>query len=100
MTDRLVRADNVISRRIGDEIVLIRDDAQATHVLNKTAAIIWEMCDGQLDVDEIATRLSDRFAVAFDEVRADTRELIDKLVRAGVLYPSRETSRKKESQSL
>ncbi len=100
MTDRLVQADNVISRRIGDEIVLIKDDGKATHVLNKTAAAIWELCDGQLGLDEIAARLCERFEVAFDEARADTAEFIDKMARAGILNHCGEAAGSGECQHL
>ncbi len=89
----VVQAKNVIWRRIGDDIVVIKDDGLSTHVLNKMAAIIWEMCDGECGIDEIAAHLCERFDVSFEEARADVREIIEKLTKAGIMNQSEETSR-------
>jgi hypothetical protein len=85
ISNRIVKAEDVIWRRIGDDIVAIKDDGLATHVLNKTAAIIWEMCDGNCGIDEIAAKLCERYDVSLEEARADTRETIENLTRAGII---------------
>jgi PqqD family protein of HPr-rel-A system len=99
--NRVIQASNIISRRIGDEIVLIKDDGKATHVLNKTAAAIWEMCDGEHNLDEIANRMCERFDVSFEEVRGDIEEIIDRLMQAGILSQSGEPpAETEESQTI
>jgi hypothetical protein len=35
----VARAEDVISRRIGDEMVVLKNTADSTHILNKTAGI-------------------------------------------------------------
>lgn len=85
MVSRLVQAEDVIWRRIGEEIVVIKDDGLATHVLNKTAAFIWEMCDGGCGIDEITTRLCERFDVSSEEASADVREITEKLMHLGIM---------------
>lgn len=89
---RIVQAEDVIWRRIGDEIVVIKDDGLATHVLNKTAAFIWEMCDGKCGIDEITSRLCERFDVSFDEASTDVREIIEKLIELGIMNQTEETA--------
>lgn len=79
MGSRLIKAEDIISRQIGDEIVVLRDDGLSVHVLNKTAAHVWEMCDGNHELDEIALSLCKRFAVAFAEASADVQDTISKL---------------------
>ena len=64
MNDRMVKAEDVIWRQIGDEIVIIRDNGLSTHVLNKTASYIWEMCDGTCDVNAITESICERFDAA------------------------------------
>jgi pyrroloquinoline quinone biosynthesis protein D len=86
--NRIIQAGDVISRRIGDEIVVIKEDGSATHVLNKTAAAIWELCDGEHSLDDIAARLCERFEITFDEVRRDTGEIIDRWLELGILGQS------------
>ena len=85
ISNRMIQAENIIWRRIGDDIVIIKDDGLATHVLNKTAAYIWELCDGKRGIDEIAASLYERYDVSPEEALADTRETIENLTKAGIL---------------
>jgi len=83
--NRMVQADNIIWRRIGDDVVIIKDDGLATHVLNKTAAYIWELCDGKRGIDDITASLCERYDVSPEEARADIMETIVNLTKAGVI---------------
>ena len=83
--NRMVQAENIIWRRIGDDLVIIKDDGLATHVLNKTAAHIWELCDGKRGIDEIAASLCECYDVSPEEALADTKETIENLTKAGIL---------------
>ena len=81
----VARAEDTIWRQIGNEIVVIKDDGLATHVLNKTAAFIWEMCDGKTGIDEITGQLCERFDVSFEVAHADVTEIIEKLIQIGIM---------------
>jgi len=85
IADRMIQAEDVIWRRIGDDIVVIKDDGQSTHILNKTAALIWELCDGKRGIEDIAASLCERYEVTLEEARADTRETIESLTKAGII---------------
>lgn len=87
--ERLTRAEDVIWRRVDDKIVVIKDDGLAIHVLNKTAAMIWEMYDGERSVDEIAQQLVERFEVPFDEACRDIEEIVEKLIKIGLMKQAR-----------
>jgi hypothetical protein len=81
------RVAEVIWRRIGDEVVIISEDGQSTHVLNKTAAEIWEASDGSTGIAEIADRLCDRFDVSFEQASRETADFVNKLVQLGIMNP-------------
>ena len=85
MESSVVRAEDIIWRRIGDEIVVIKDDGLSVHLLNKTAALIWEMCAETCEPDNIAAKLCERFAVSLDEARADVEDIMGKLEKNGLL---------------
>ncbi len=85
MEKLLTRNENIIWRKIGDEIVLLKNDGLAVHVLNKTAAHIWEKCDGKSDIDTIAASLCDRFEVTADEARGDILDTVQKLEGMGLV---------------
>jgi hypothetical protein len=81
----LRRADNSIWREIDGEVAIIKDDGMAIHVLNKTAARIWEMCDGTLGPNEIAARLCERYDVSFERASADVAKALASMVEKGLL---------------
>lgn len=90
----VIQAKDVIWRRIGDEIVVIKDDGLSSHVLNKTAAFIWDMCDGNYEIDEICARLCERFEVSYEEACTDVREIIRVLTKLGIVKYTKALSRK------
>jgi hypothetical protein len=85
MSIYIARAEEVIWRRIGEEVVVIKDDGLSTHVLNKTAGFIWELADGKLSIDDIVARLCERFEVSSEEARVDVEQLIAKLAAIKLL---------------
>ena len=87
MNDRMVKAEDVIWRQIGDEIVIIRDNGLSTHVLNKTAGHIWEMCDGTCDVNAITESMCERFDVPASQANTDVIATINQLSEKGLLNP-------------
>ena len=85
--NRITIAKDIIWRRIGDEIAvtIFKDDVNALHILNKTAAHIWEMCSDNNDPDKITTSLCERFDVTVEEAKADVLDTIHKLVELNLL---------------
>jgi hypothetical protein len=82
---RFDKVSEAIWRQIGDEVVILMDDGLSTHVLNKTAACIWEACDGVTEMDDIVSNMCQRFDVEKEQALEDTEELVEKLIKAGVL---------------
>lgn len=80
-----VQNKEVIWRRVGDTVVVIKEDGLSSHTLNKTAAYIWELCDGTRDINEIANNIHERFEVEFKIAYTDTETTIEELVRAGIM---------------
>jgi hypothetical protein len=61
MTDVLVRADGLDVNEVPDGYVIYQTDADRVHYLNKTAAIVFELCDGERGTNDIVTRVSQMF---------------------------------------
>ena len=85
MAKRVAQSRDVIWRRIGDDIVVIKEDGLSTHVLNKMAAFIWEMCDGKCGIDEITSKICEHFDVSFEEAHADVNNIVKVLTKASIL---------------
>jgi len=88
MTNNALKVDELIWRRIGDEIVIITPDGLATHILNKTAACVWELCDGQHGMPEMANDICQRFEVSNEQARADVDEVVGQLLGLGLVTDS------------
>ncbi len=57
--------------------------------LNQIAAIIWELCDGTRNFDEILVQLSSEFSVAEEDIRQDVSEVLLELTEKGALCVGR-----------
>jgi hypothetical protein len=88
ITNRVTQSEDVISRRVGNEMVVLKSDANAAHILNTTAAAIWELCDGQHSLDEIAASICDRFEVSFEQARGDIEQIIGRFIKVGIVNES------------
>lgn len=86
-----IKQKDVIWRRVGDTIVVIKEDGLSSHILNKTAAFIWELCDGTLDTGEIAERMQERFEVSPELAKSDAEKIINELTRAGIMNTAKGT---------
>jgi hypothetical protein len=77
------RAD-VELRIVGREAILHDPVAAKTHVVNATAARVWELCDGRS-----LTALVDEFATGYGrapaDLRPDVQRIVDHFARLGLL---------------
>lgn len=78
MGNTLLRNESVVWRKLDGKAVIIGADAQSVYTLNKTATRIWELCDGNKTIDEIAADICEKFDVTSEEAQADVRDTIMK----------------------
>ncbi len=71
------KAQDVVSERIDDELVVYDQATQTAHCLSSEAALVWEHCDGRVSQSELARRL----ALA----PAAVRRAVDALSECGLL---------------
>jgi len=61
-----LRKDGILSRKLGDEWMLYDPAAGAVHIINGTAEFVWNLCDGQHDLDDIAGQLRGAYQVRME----------------------------------
>ena len=79
MTEVLVRAEGLDVNEVPDGYVIYQTEADRVHYLNKTAAIVFELCDGARGADDIVARVSKLFEVegkAENEIQACLQSLL------------------------
>ncbi len=70
-----------------DGYIVYQTEQDRVHYLNKTAAIIFEFCDGKREPDDVVVRVAKAFELgpsAHDEIRAG----LDSLVKEGLVLSS------------
>lgn len=94
-TSRPKRRAGVRAKDIGGETILYDTDREAIHVLNATAGVVWELCDGSHSVQEIAGRLAEAFEATDDaglDVESDVVDVLATLAKRGLLAGPAEES--------
>jgi hypothetical protein len=79
--EKLRPSDDVISRRVGDESVLVHLQSNTMYSLNSTGARAWELLSEGHDQEMIETTLSDEYGIDRAEARRELETLIDDLKR-------------------
>ena len=62
------RDDRLVVRELPDEVLVYDLESHAAHCLNHTAALVWQHCDGERTVADIATALEPELGEVDDEV--------------------------------
>jgi Coenzyme PQQ synthesis protein D (PqqD) len=79
MTEVLVRAQGLDVNEVPDGYVIYQTEADRVHYLNKTAAIVFELCDGARGADDILARVGQMFELegtADGEIEACIQSLL------------------------
>ena len=74
-----------ILRQMDGETLLYRHSLKKTIYLNESAAAVWQLCDGERTVQQVADILADAYPEARAKVVADVNDVIDDLYREGAL---------------
>lgn len=77
---------SVIVKQMGAETVLFDPESGAVHTLNPTARLIWQLCDGQHSLEDMAKALMQDFRVGDGvEVSHDVKETVERFRQEGLL---------------
>lgn len=72
------RKSEITAKDIGGETLLYGSDQKILHVLNSTAKLIWDLCDGQHSIAEIEQSLRSNFSVPPDhDVMVDVEKTLE-----------------------
>ncbi|MBU4189455.1 MAG: PqqD family protein [Candidatus Thermoplasmatota archaeon] len=84
--EKLIRNKDSISRKIENEILVFNQISKQYYILNETAALVWELSDGQHTIDEIVRGVMDECVDAEAEiVRKDVIETVNGMRKLKIL---------------
>jgi hypothetical protein len=85
-TTRPVRKPGITVKDTGGETLLYGAEGEAIHILNPTAHLIWELCDGEHTVEDMEQAIRASFSVADEhEVTTDIQRTLAVLASKGLL---------------
>ena len=76
---------DVALQRVGNEAILHDRRNGRAHVINESAAQIWELCDGQNTFDQIVIAFAATYQLPAADVRADVQYIVTKFHELRVL---------------
>jgi hypothetical protein len=80
-----IRVPGVAERLLDDELVLYLASDETVHVLNRTGAAVWALCDGNRDVDQVTNEVAELFGQRPSNIREDVEVIVDELARVGLI---------------
>jgi len=83
-TPRPARTADLEINEVADGLVVYQADPEQVHYLNNTAAVVFELCDGELTVEQITDRVAEVFSLAEPPV-AEVAACVAELTLKGVL---------------
>ncbi len=77
----------ILRRKIGNEAMLYDTNQETVHILNLTAEIVWDCCDGTTRLDEVERKLKSTYKLSFDhDVKKDLEKIITDFSNLGLLH--------------
>jgi hypothetical protein len=71
---------------IEEQAVIIDECEGKVYHLNRVGAEIWKSLDGKTSVDEIISRLTEKFEGKEEKIRKDTLRLLNELQRRDMIH--------------
>ncbi len=84
MPEVMIRTAGLEVHEMPDGYIVYQGTRDNVCYLNKTAAIVFEFCDGGLEADEVVARVAKLFDLGIS-AHAEIRACIDSLVKEGLL---------------
>lgn len=79
------KRSGMIVKEMGEETVLYDQEANEVHSLNATAALIYNLCDGERGLVEIVEEILSRFDIDEKTARRDVERVLSELKEKGIL---------------
>lgn len=76
-----IKSPRIASRIIDGEAVVVIPEESQVNILNRTGSRIWELSDGEKNLEEIAVIISNEFEISLKKAYQDAREFVEDLMK-------------------
>ena len=84
MTAIVSQAANLEVNEVPDGYIVYQGARDRVHYLNKTAAVVFEFCDGNLDAETVVARVAQAFELD-GSAHAEIMSCLDTLIKEGLV---------------
>ena len=78
-------AGHLMENQVEDELTLYDPRSEVVHILNPTAAAVWQLADGVRKVSDISAQFAELFDMDLGEVEEDVQDILEQFQGAGLL---------------
>lgn len=82
-------ADRITVVDVDGEAVVYDPSGVQLHYLNRSAALVLDLCDGHSTIREMSEAIADVYKIPLDKVEANTRKAIRELRKRDLLLPTK-----------
>jgi hypothetical protein len=83
---RRLRRNHILVNELGDQTILYNTNRKAIHVLNPTARLIWDLCDGEHSLQDMEQTMRSNFSIPREQdVYADILRILDEFASKGLV---------------
>jgi len=85
------KEDNCVTREIAGETIIVPikgrvGDLDSIYTLNEVGTMIWQLIDGQRNIDQIVQAVRETYDVESEEVTKDAVDFLSSLENAGLIH--------------
>ena len=81
----IVRRADVSLKRTGDDALLLDARSDRVHVLNASAAKVWELCAKESTIDGLSAALAQEYGLEPGAVHGDVERIVETFRELGLL---------------
>ena len=85
------RSNEFVWRVIDDQAFLLTEDGTKIHMLNRVGSLIWQSCTGHSTVQNIISKIVEKFEIDEETAKKETVEFVQKLAEMSILNLSKKS---------
>lgn len=80
-----IKRAEILELDMGDGFIVYNHESNLVHHLNPSASIMWQLCDGEATVKDLAQEIAEEYQLDRDRVRYEVAGLIGELDTLGLV---------------
>lgn len=88
------RCADVLQLDMGDGLILYNHDSSLVHHLNPSAGILWQLCDGEANVGQLAREISEEYGLNRQDIEAQVAGVVAEFDALNLVEDVRDPARR------